>query len=202
MKTIGRRSGDKKNFFTKHLYSVVMVSTLLVLGSVVGMTVWLTRGGDKPTTTTPPPGPGVVAPTLVLPLEEFEVAQEANLTELVYNPSLNEWRTVNGVVFGVKTDEAVHSVADGKVLEVTAIKDNGSVVSIQYDDDLVGTYMSLNDDVKVTAGQTVKAGDVIGTTSNKLQKYAHLNNQLYLEMKQAGKYIDPMTVLPDLSEKV
>ncbi|MCL1944209.1 MAG: M23 family metallopeptidase [Firmicutes bacterium] len=194
MKTVRSSSQSKQgNFFARNLYKVVMVSTLVVLGAVVTMTILLNRGNDDQQTVTPPPP----APTYVMPLTEYEIAQDASLDRLIYNPTLNEWRTVNGTIFSVKEDIDVHSVSDGQVVDVQDTQLEGVVVKIDHGDGIVSTYMSLAENPAVEVGQKIKAGDVIGQTSDHMSKYAHFNNQLYLEVKQAGKLIDPMTILPN-----
>jgi murein DD-endopeptidase MepM/ murein hydrolase activator NlpD len=195
MKTLRRNSPSEKhkNFFVRHLYIIVMATTLLVVASAVTLAIMFNINGEDTPTATPPSPP--VASTYVVPLQEYDVVLQANLTELVYNPNLEEWRTVNGTVFGVKQDSQVNAIRDGKVVDVIKTDRQGTVVKIQHDDSIVSHYISLADDVAVTVGQDIQAGDKLGTTSSANQQYEHLGNQLYLEVLQSGQFIDPMSVL-------
>jgi murein DD-endopeptidase MepM/ murein hydrolase activator NlpD len=194
MKTISRNSGsdtnNPKGFFGRHMYVIAMASTVLVLGAVIVLSIILSKRKDEQVISPPPP-----SISFVMPLDEIDIAQEASLTKLVYNPTLKEWRTVNGVIFKAQDGVNIKAVAQGVVTKVDDTLLQGTVITIDHGNDMTSTYMSLKEEAAVEVGQTVEAGQVLGQASNRLKQYQHFEDQLYLEMREANSLIDPMTLL-------
>jgi murein DD-endopeptidase MepM/ murein hydrolase activator NlpD len=170
---------------------IVLVSTVVLLALTITLTIVLSSRGDEQTD-----APPASKHEFVLPLESYVVAQQASLDRLVYNPTLKEWRTVNGVIMSVEQDQDVKAVTDGTVVSVSDTLLQGTVITIDHGDGLTSKYLSLAESPAVKEGDVVKAGDILGQTSNRLKQYEHFKNQLYLEMQQVGKFVDPMTFLP------
>ncbi len=139
----------------------------------------------KTTTTTKPKA------LFVLPASN--VILEAYSDMPVYSETLGEWRTHNGVDFICDSGENVKAVADGTV---SAIKEDalwGQVIEIDHGGKLISRYCGVKPH-NVKAGQTVKAGDAIGTVADipmEITKPSHL----HLEMVSNGKTLDPMTLI-------
>jgi lipoprotein NlpD len=97
-----------------------------------------------------------------------------------------------GVSLGGKAGDTVRAAADGRVIFSGAgPRGYGNLVIVKHDKELLSVY-AHNRSLAVKEGQDVKRG----------QKIAELGNsgtdapQLHFEIRQQGKPIDPLAVLP------
>jgi stage II sporulation protein Q len=90
----------------------------------------------------------------------------------------------------------VTAALDGKVTKVVTnqLSLNGQMVEITSDNGYVTRYESLSK-VGVKEGDTVKQGDLIGTSGTSLFEQDQ-GNHVYFEVLKDGQTIDPTTVLP------
>ncbi|MCL2598344.1 MAG: M23 family metallopeptidase [Firmicutes bacterium] len=190
----------KRRATRKALYIGVVIFAILAIVTTVTLGVVLNRdntpaGGD-------PDVPTNTKPVFVLPLDEFTVAQEVNFEEFVYNPSLNAWRTVTGMTFASDAGTDINAVCDGKIIGIVDTVLDGRAITVEHTAGYISIYKSLDMSEATTlqVGQTIKAGQKLGTTSNSMQANAHFGNQLYLQLKQDGKFIDPASVLPAIDK--
>ena len=119
------------------------------------------------------------------------IAKEYSDT-LIYSETLGDWRTHNGVDFKADIGSQVKAAADGKVLTVKEDTLWGSVIELEHGDKLISRYCGVQSTVKI--GDTVKAGDIIGTVvaiPAEIVKDSHL----HFEILANGKYVDPMTLI-------
>ncbi len=113
--------------------------------------------------------------------------------KLIYSETLGEWRTHNGVDFEVENGATVKAVADGTVSTIETDPLWGEVVVIDHGDKLISRYCGVSAS-GICEGQTVKAGDIIGSVSDiplEIVDAAHI----HLEILANGKYVDPMTLI-------
>lgn len=129
-----------------------------------------------------------------MPLAEYTLGQEFS-DKLVYNATLKQWRTHNGVDFTAPVGSAVKAVYDGKVVKVETTTLEGGVVTIEQTDGLIAVYKSLSE-IKVKEGDNVKSGDEIGKVDSVMIIESADGAHLHLEMKKSGEYVDPMAYLP------
>lgn len=114
--------------------------------------------------------------------------------ELLFQPTLGDWRAHNGTDFAAEPGENVLALTDGTVQEVSADGLYGTCVTVQHGDDLVTTYRGL-DEAQVTAGQTVAAGAALGTCAKEIDAEAALGTHVHVEAVQSGAPIDVLTLL-------
>jgi stage II sporulation protein Q len=101
----------------------------------------------------------------------------------------NTYMPNTGTLYGSKTTFEVHAVLDGTIENITADEIMGNIVTIKHSNTLTTIYQSLNE-VKVMIGDTVKQGDLIGTSgSNKVESSSE--NMLLFEVENNGTYINP-----------
>ncbi len=110
--------------------------------------------------------------------------------ELVYNETLADWRTHNGVDYAAQPGEKVTPVCAGKVTAVTQDALWGGVVEITDADGAVWRYCGLTD-LQVKAGAEVTAGDALGTVGE-LPAEAHVKPHIHLECLKEGVYQCPV----------
>ena len=109
--------------------------------------------------------------------------------ELVYNKTLGDWRTHNGIDYAAREGEAVPSPVDGSVVLAGADGSWGPVVAVK---DSAGRVWRLCGvaSPKVKEGDTVSAGQVLGTVGSVSCECAE-ESHLHLEVKQDDSYLDP-----------
>lgn len=109
--------------------------------------------------------------------------------ELVYNKTLGDWRTHNGIDYAAHEGEAVPSPVDGSVVLAGADGSWGPVVAVK---DSAGRVWRLCGvaSPKVKEGDTVSAGQVLGTVGSVSCECAE-ESHLHLEVKQGDSYLDP-----------
>jgi len=87
----------------------------------------------------------------------------------------------------------VLAVMGGKVIRAEQHATNGHVVEVEHGNGMKTIYQSLAD-VKVTAGDTVKKGDLLAVAGrNELEK--ELGVHLHFEVYQADKPVNPISLL-------
>lgn len=113
--------------------------------------------------------------------------------ELVYNKTLDDWRTHNGIDIKTSRDSAVKAGAAGVVKAVYTDGMLGTVVEIKTDD-YVARYCGLNPNVMVKKGDGVEQGMTIGTVGEialEVTDEAHL----HLEIIKNGTSINPADMI-------
>ena len=109
--------------------------------------------------------------------------------ELVYNKTLGDWRTHNGVDYACTQGAAVAAPVAGKVVSAGAEGNWGTVVVLE---DAAGRLWRLCGvaDPAVKAGDTVAAGQklgAVGTVGCECAEESHI----HVEVKQGESYLDP-----------
>ena len=109
--------------------------------------------------------------------------------ELVYNKTLGDWRTHNGVDYACAQDAAVAAPVAGKVVSAGAEGNWGTVVVLE---DAAGRSWRLCGvaDPAVKAGETVAAGQKLGTVGTVGCECAE-ESHIHVEVKQGEAYLDP-----------
>lgn len=185
--TKAKKSG--KNFFKKNMYAFILGGSLLIVALVI--TLSLTLGLKKPTIDTPVDVPPVTEKQVFIsPLKECVVKHDAAFDKLVWNETLKQWRTHNGIDLAAAAGDDVYSVSDGKVTKVENTILDGVVVTVSHANGFVSVYKGL-ESASVEVDAEVKGGDVIGKVGNMMceqNRGAHL----HLEMLQNGKYVNAM----------
>lgn len=83
---------------------------------------------------------------------------------LVYDPTLDQYRTNDSVYIAAETGSNVSAAADGIVAEVNEDETRGNYVVIEHDNGWATTYGQLAD-INVAAGDAVSSGEVLGTVA-------------------------------------
>ena len=81
---------------------------------------------------------------------------------LSYNETTRDWRVHNGVDIAAEEGTEVCAAADGTVYTTYEDDSMGMTVVIRHDGGYTTTYSSLAQDLQVSAGDTVKLGQVLG----------------------------------------
>ncbi len=204
MKTYSGSGKAKNPKKTKLLYWMVAAASVIVIALSVTLAIVFSRT-DVPVVAPPVDEVGNVEipeekPPVIdtdtdeikfgLPVENGTVIREAALDTLVYMPSLNMWKSHNGVDFAAAENAPVLAVADGKVVSVEETTLEGIVVSIEHKDGIVSVYKSLSS-ASVKAGDEITLGSSIGVAGTMLTE-ASDNVHVHLEMTVNGEIVNPL----------
>lgn len=165
---------------------------------------------DKPTTlpaitteivTTTKAVAEVEAPVSSLP--EFimptigNVAKTFSIDALVYSNTMEDYRTHNGIDICASIGEGVMAAADGIVTEVYAHPMMGNTIVIAHDGNAESVYQNLAEDIPVSVGDTVKAGEIIGAVGESAIIEIAEEPHLHFELQVDGIRVDPLDYISE-----
>ena len=130
------------------------------------------------------------APRLVVAPLRGEVLTAFSMEELVYSPTLGDWRTHNGVDIAAQQGTTVLAASAGTVLSVTDDPLMGATVVLEHDNGYQTTYANLQARPNVEAGETVSAGQIIGAVGTTAAAEAG-QPHLHFAVTRDGKAVDP-----------
>ena len=187
---------ENKTFAQKIKEVIKRYSYYLILGSLL-FAVILTLiivgvgGGDNKQ----PVEDVSVSVSPFLPVLNATICKDYSMDELVYNSTLKQWETHNGIDLQAASGSSVYSILDGKVVDVYSNILEGSVIVIEHDDGLYSTYGSLDSNIKVQEGDVVNRGQLIGTISSSATSESYADAHLHFSLDENGKNIDPASYL-------
>ena len=129
-------------------------------------------------------------PQVVSPLDGTTVTV-FSMTELLYDPTMADWRTHDGIDVQADEGAAVKTAAAGTVQSVTDDELMGTTVVIQHDGGYATQYSSLQENTPVAQGQTVAAGEVIGYVGSTSAAESRMGPHLHFSVSRDGAVIDP-----------
>ncbi len=127
-----------------------------------------------------------------LPIQAGNISAVFSDGNLVYNDTMKDWRTHNGMDFQANIGDPVFACNNGVVTEVYSDLLLGNVVVVehgQYD----FYYCGLGDTALVAVGDVVSSATTLGSVST-VPLEAN-STHLHLEVKKDGSYINPKSVL-------
>ena len=131
----------------------------------------------------------IVSPVLGETVAVFSVEQ------LIYDATLGDWRTHDGVDIEAAAGTSVVAAAAGTVISVTEDGLLGVTVVVDHHNGYLSTYASLQPEPMVAAGDSVAAGEVIGIVGNSSLSEAGLGAHLHFSVTKDGQAVDPMAFL-------
>lgn len=134
--------------------------------------------------------PAELLPQVVSPLDGTTVTV-FSMTELLYDTTMADWRTHDGIDVQAEEGAAVKTAAGGTVQSVTDDELMGTTVVIDHEGGYSTRYSSLQKDVPVTAGQQVVAGEVIGRVGTTSAAESKMGPHLHFSVSRDGAVIDP-----------
>ncbi len=118
---------------------------------------------------------------------DFKSDTESQQNSLIL--SNNTYMQNTGISYSYKEQFEVTPILDGTVIKISEDDFLGKSIQIRHTNDIISIYQSLSD-VKVKENDTVKQGDIIGTsgTSN---IDSSIKNHLHFELIVAGSNVNP-----------
>ena len=176
-------------FFKKYGYYLLlgfMTLSVVVTLIVVGV-------NDKKSSEIVKPANTQVSP--FVPVLNATLYKEYFGDGLVYNETLKQWETHNGIDLKVANGSKVYSILDGEVVDVYSNILEGTVVVVEHADGLKSCYGSLDATTAVEIGDTVSRGDELGTVSSSANAELDAGAHLHFSMFDNGQKIDPAAYL-------
>lgn len=118
------------------------------------------------------------------------------MTELVYDKTMADWRTHDGVDIESTLGTQVLAAADGTVTEVYTDDLYGTTVVISHGGGIESVYSNLAELPTVEVGQSVSMGDTIGSVGTTALCEAGEVYHLHFAMRADGQSVDPGEYLP------
>lgn len=115
-----------------------------------------------------------------------EVINDFSSDELVYNATMADWRTHNGIDIAAAKDAPVVAAVSGKIVKVLADDIWGGVVDIDSNGVII-RYAGLNPEPIVRVGQSVVAGETIGRVGELPGELSDLPH-IHIEAEKSNNY--------------
>jgi murein DD-endopeptidase MepM/ murein hydrolase activator NlpD len=123
------------------------------------------------------------------------------MDRLVYDPTLDQYRTNDDLRISAKEGTPVKAGADGRITAIGRNNVYGQYVTIYHGNGYMATYGQLMDGLLVKEGEYVKAGQVIGGVG-KPSYFGSLNGtHVNLRITKDEQPIDPRNILLASSEE-
>lgn len=134
--------------------------------------------------------PDELLPQVCSPLDGTTVTV-FSMTELMYDETMADWRTHDGVDIRAEEGDAVKTAAAGTVKEVRYDDLMGVTVVISHADGYETQYSSLQQEPPVEQGKTVEAGDIIGLVGSTAAAEGDVGPHLHFSVSKDGRVVDP-----------
>ena len=134
--------------------------------------------------------PTELLPQVVSPLDGTTVTV-FSMTELMYDDTMADWRTHNGLDIQAGEGDAVKTAAAGTVVSVRNDELMGTTVVIDHPGGYTTTYASLQEEPPVLSGDQVNAGDIIGCVGSTAAAESGMGPHLHFSVSKDGAVIDP-----------
>ena len=114
---------------------------------------------------------------------------------LSYNQTTRDWRTHDGIDIAAEAGSQVCAAADGTVYTVYEDETMGTVVVIRHAGGYTTQYASLAQEVQVSAGDSVKLGQVIGCVGQTALLESAIGDHVHFSVTCNGESVDPANFL-------
>ena len=154
-----------------------------------------------------PEAPAVAAPPAEEPVEVVvldyfiwpvtgAVEADYSMAALVYDVTMRDWRTHDGLDLAADKGAQVRAAANGTVTAVYNDERYGTTVVIEHANGLTSTYASLAETPTVAVGDRVGVGEVIGAVGDTALCEIGEASHLHFAMARNGESVDPKEYMP------
>ena len=131
------------------------------------------------------------APQLIVSPLKGEILTAFSMDALVYSPTLEDWRTHDGIDIFAKPGTTVQAACAGTVDSVTDDVLMGTTVVISHKDGYCSTYANLQAKPTVSDGDFVTAGQIIGAVGTTAAAESAESPHLHFSVTKDGTPVDP-----------
>lgn len=129
-------------------------------------------------------------PSFIMPVEG-EIVKKYGKEKLIYSDTLKEWTTHLGIDIKADKTTVVKSSSDGTVKSIKNDPRYGLTVVIEHQNGFTSVYSNLLTAEFVVVGETVKAGQTLGTVGNSATFEILDDSHLHFEILKDGNSVDP-----------
>ena len=141
-----------------------------------------------------PEQPQPQARETVLPVSG-EVLNNYAMDKLTYNATTKDWRVHSGVDLAAEPGTPVKAAKSGTVASIYDDDYYGMTVTLSHGDGYTSYYSNLDSGILVEVGQTVEAGDSIGSVGTTALMESGDASHLHFAVTCGGTPIDPANFL-------
>ena len=123
-----------------------------------------------------------------------ELQKKFSIDELLWDDTMQDWRTHNGIDIASDIGAEVDTAAAGVVIDAYEDETYGVVVKVQHDDGVITVYKNLEKTV-VEKDDILDKGQMIGTVGNKGAFEIVQKPHLHFEVIVDEKYINPLDLI-------
>lgn len=123
-----------------------------------------------------------------------ELQREFSVDELLWDDTMQDWRTHNGIDIASDVGTEVDTAAAGKVIDAYKDETYGFVVKVQHADGVVTVYKNL-EKIVVDKDDILDQGQMIGTVGNKGAFEIAQKPHLHFEVIVEDKNINPLDLI-------
>lgn len=134
------------------------------------------------------------APKLIVEPLRGEVLTAFSMEELIYSPTMGDWRTHDGIDIAAKAGTTVLAASSGTVRSVTDDALMGTTVVLEHEGGYETTYANLQSKPTVETGDSVSAGQIIGAVGATAAAESGAPH-LHFAVSRDGKAVDPRAYL-------
>ena len=116
--------------------------------------------------------------------------------KLAYDVTMKDWRTHDGIDISTDAGAVVRAAADGTVESIKQDDLYGTTVVIKHGGGIKTVYSNLAETPTVSEGDSVRAGDVIGSVGESALCEIGQPAHLHFAMSVDGVSVDPDSYLP------
>ncbi len=110
---------------------------------------------------------------------------------LVWNETMRDWRVHEGVDIAAAAGSEVVAARDGMVSAVYEDAELGTTVALEHEGGYTSYYQNLSAEPPVQTGQTLRAGEVLGTVGESAAGELALGSHLHFAVACSGQMMDP-----------
>ena len=126
-----------------------------------------------------------------------ETIMPFSLTAMIYDPTLDQFRTNDNIRIAAHEGDPVVAGADGQIIAIGRNVRQGNYVTIDHGNGWVATYGQLMDNVLVVQGEIVRTGQIIGGIGQPSIFGSGHGTHLHLRIERDEVAINPYYVLAE-----
>lgn len=188
-------NNKRKNIIKNSTYGVIVVAAIMLGATLVSVGMQSNDSNNNLTIQT-----STETTTFNSPLANSTILKDYNSAELQYNDTLKQWEIHKGIDLVSDSSNEVFAIGNGTVTNLYTNYLEGTVIEISHSNGIVSVYKSLDQGVKVSLGDSIKAGQKIGTTSSSMARELNSGNHLHFEMLLNNELVNPNNYI-DFSNK-
>ena len=131
------------------------------------------------------------APMAVVSPLQGEVVAAFSVDQLLYDETMDDWRTHDGVDIAAPEGDPVLAACAGTVVSVADDVLMGTTVVLRHDGGYETTYANLQASPPVEEGEPVSAGQVIGAVGSTAAAETAQGPHLHFAVTKDGEAVDP-----------